>query len=205
MKQDKKKVTGYDKYIDWKIFIIPVVLFFAVLFMPTPYGMKDVGMEYSIAPKKVVSYITNELFSVKSEEAAQWQLLTAQIMEQNMRIGALSKERFLDRDAKWCKKYDIPAQKANLEKAKEYVGNSINDADFKTLMTNALELRKNGLKYENLKDKDKANADKGAWQIKVSIAMGVFVVLCFLTECIPLPAVAFCIGLILVFTGVVSR
>ena len=205
MKQDKKKVTGYDKYIDWKIFIIPVVLFFAVLFMPTPYGMKDVGMEYSIAPKKVVSYITNELFSVKSEEAAQWQLLTAQIMEQNMRIGALSKERFLDRDAKWCKKYDIPAQKANLEKAQEYVGNSINDADFKTLMTNALELRKNGLKYENLKDKDKANADKGAWQIKVSIAMGVFVVLCFLTECIPLPAVAFCIGLILVFTGVVSR
>ena len=205
MKQDKKKVTGYDKYIDWKIFIIPVVLFFAVLFMPTPYGMKDVGMEYSIAPKKVVSYITNELFSVKSEEAAQWQLLTAQIMEQNMRIGALSKERFLDRDAKWCKKYDIPAQKANLEKAQEYVGNSINDADFKALMTNALELRKNGLKYENLKDKDKEKADSGAWQIKVSIAMGVFVVLCFLTECIPLPAVAFCIGLILVFTGVVSR
>jgi len=205
MKQDKKKVTGYDKYIDWKIFIIPVVLFFAVLFMPTPYGMKDVGMEYSIAPKKVVSYITNELFSVKSEEAAQWQLLTAQIMEQNMRIGALSKERFLNRDAKWCKKYDIPAQKANLEKAQEYVSNSVNDADFKAVMTNALELRKNGLKYENLKDKDKEKADSGAWQIKVSIAMGIFVVLCFLTECIPLPAVAFCIGLILVFTGVVSR
>ena len=205
MKQDKKKVTGYDKYIDWKIFIIPVVLFFAVLFMPTPYGMKDVGMEYTIAPQKVVSYITNELFSVKSEEAAQWQLLTAQIMEQNMRIGALSKERFLKRDAKWCKKYDIPVQKANLEKAQEYVSNSVNDADFKALMANALELRKNGLKYEDLKEKDKEKADNGAWQIKVAIAMGVFVVLCFLTECIPLPAVAFCIGLILVFTGVVSR
>jgi anion transporter len=35
--------------------------------------------------------------------------------------------------------------------------------------------------------------------------MGIFVVGCFLTECIPLPAVAFCIGLILVFTGVLSR
>ena len=32
-----------------------------------------------------------------------------------------------------------------------------------------------------------------------------FVVICFLTECIPLPGVAFCIGLILVFTGVVIR
>lgn len=204
MKQDKKKVTGYDKYIDWKIFIVPVVLFFAVLLMPTPYGMKDVGMEYTIAPQKVVSYITNELFSVKSGEAAQWQLLTAQIMEQNMRIGALSKERFMDRNAKWCKKYKIPIRKANLEKAQEYIS-SVSDADFKDLMGNALELRKNGLKYENLADKDKASADSGAWKIKVAIAMGIFVVLCFLTECIPLPAVAFCIGLILVFTGVVSR
>jgi anion transporter len=204
MKQDKKKVTGYDKYIDWKIFIIPVVLFFAVLLMPTPYGMKDVGMEYTIAPQKVVSYITTELFSVKSEEADQWQLLTAQIMEQNMRIGALSKERFLDRDAKWCKKYKIPSQKANLEKAREYIS-SVTDADFKALMGKALDLRKDGLKYEDLQNKDKASADKGAWKIKVSIAMGIFVVLCFLTECIPLPAVAFCIGLILVFTGVISR
>jgi len=204
MKQDKKKVTGYDKYIDWKIFIVPVVLFFAVLLMPTPYGMKDVGMEYTIAPQKVVSYITEELFSVKSEEADQWQLLTAQIMEQNMRIGALSKERFMDRNAKWCKKYKIPIQKANLEKAQEYIS-SVSDTDFKALMDNSLELRKNGLKYEDLKDKDKANADSGAWKIKVAIAMGIFVVLCFLTECIPLPAVAFCIGLILVFTGVISR
>ena len=205
MKPEKKKVTGYDKYIDWKIFIFPVVLFFAVLFMPTPYGMKDVGMEYTIAPQKVVSYITSELFSVPSEEAAQWQLLTAKIMEQNMRIGALSKERFLKRDAKWCKKYDIPVQKANLEKARAYVTDSVSDADFKALMSNALELRKDGLKYEELKDKDREKADGGAWKIKVSVAMGIFVVLCFLTECIPLPAVAFCIGLILVFTGVVSR
>lgn len=40
-----KKTTGYDKYVDWKIFIFPVTLFFAILFMPTPDGMKDVGME----------------------------------------------------------------------------------------------------------------------------------------------------------------
>ncbi len=204
MKQEKKKVTGYDKYIDWKIFIIPVVLFFAVLFMPTPYGMKDVGMEYTVATPKVLSYLSNELFSVKSEDAQQWQLLCTQIMEQNMRIGALSKDRFLKRDAKWCKKYKIAAQKANLEKAQAFINASYNDDDFQALMKKALELRKSGLKYEDLKDKDKASADDGAWKIKVSVAMGVFVVLCFLTECIPLPAVAFCIGLIVVFTGVTS-
>ncbi len=205
MKQEKKKVTGYDKYIDWKIFIVPVVLFFAVLFMPTPYGMKDVGMEYTVAQNKVVSYITTQLFSKKSSEVDQWQLLCAQIMEQNMQIGALSKERFLKRDAKWCKKYKIPTQSDNLKKAQGYVEAQVSDADFQALMKQALELRKTGLKYEDLKEKDRASADKGAWKIKVSVAMGVFVVLCFLTECIPLPAVAFCIGLILVFTGVVSR
>ena len=110
----EKPVTGYDKYIDWKIFIIPVVLFFAVLLMPTPDGMKDVGMEYKIGPQKVVAYITKELFDSPMDRAEQWQLLTARVMEQNMRIGALQKERFLKRNLKWCKKYKIPAIKANL-------------------------------------------------------------------------------------------
>jgi sodium-dependent dicarboxylate transporter 2/3/5 len=72
-------------------------------------------------------------------------------------------------------------------------------------MLSALKLRKETLRYEDLSAADRKLADKGAWQIKVSIAMGIFVVLCFLTECIPLPGVAFCIGLILVFTGVVGR
>jgi sodium-dependent dicarboxylate transporter 2/3/5 len=35
--------------------------------------------------------------------------------------------------------------------------------------------------------------------------MVAFVVICFVTEAIPLPGVAFCIGLILVFSGIVSR
>jgi hypothetical protein len=42
MAEAKKKATGYDKYVDWKLFFIPVVLFFLILVLPTPYGMKDV-------------------------------------------------------------------------------------------------------------------------------------------------------------------
>jgi len=72
-------------------------------------------------------------------------------------------------------------------------------------MGTALKLRRDLLKYEDLSGKDRKAADKGAWHIKVAIAMMAFVVLCFLTECIPLPAVAFCVGLIVVFTGVVTR
>ena len=85
-----KKATGYDKYVDWKIFVIPVVLLFVILLMPTPYGMKDVGMEYNVGQKAVINLITESLFNLKRTEAAQWQLLTAQIMEQNMQMETRS-------------------------------------------------------------------------------------------------------------------
>ena len=54
----QKRATGYDKYVNWKIFFIPVALLFVVLLMPTPYGMRDVGTEYRIGPKAVVNFIT---------------------------------------------------------------------------------------------------------------------------------------------------
>ncbi|PQP34226.1 sodium:sulfate symporter, partial [Desulfobacteraceae bacterium SEEP-SAG9] len=80
-KARKQKVTGYDKYVDWKLFIFPVVLLFLIMIMPTPYGMKDVGTEYKVGPKAVVTYIAQELFNTKSADTTQWQLLTAQMME----------------------------------------------------------------------------------------------------------------------------
>jgi anion transporter len=201
----KKQLTGYDKYVDWKILIIPVILFFGVLFMPTPNGMKDVGMEYQVAPQAVINHLTQSLFGKSSGDAQQWELLTAKMMEQNLQIGALNKRRFLSRNMKWCKKYNIEASQKNFDRVHAYITENVPDDQFLVMMQTALELRKNGLKYENLSEKDRLKADKGAWQIKVSVAMGIFVVGCFLTECIPLPAVAFCIGLILVFTGVISR
>jgi anion transporter len=204
-KASKKRVTGYDKYVDWKLFIFPVVLLFLIMIMPTPYGMKDVGMEYKVGPKAVVNYITQELFKTKSADTTQWQLLTAQMMEQNMRMGALTKARFLKRNLKWCKKYKIQADSKNLEKAQNFIEEQVTSEAFGRLMKASLELRRDKLKYEDLSGQDKKAADQGAWQIKVAIAMGVFVVFCFVTECIPLPGVAFCIGLILTFTGVVTR
>ena len=70
-----KKATGYDKYVDWKIFSIPVVLLFVILFMPTPYGMKDVGVEYKVAPKAVVNFFTQSLFNKQTADTEQWELL----------------------------------------------------------------------------------------------------------------------------------
>jgi sodium-dependent dicarboxylate transporter 2/3/5 len=205
MTEAKAKAAGYDKYVNWKLLVIPVVLFFAILVLPTPYGMKDVGTEVKVGPKAVVNFVTTELFNKKSSDATQWQLLTAQVMERNMRMGALSRDRFLKRDLKWCKKYKIQGDSENLKRAQVYINDNVSDEAFGALMTKSMELRRDGLKYENLSAKDKKAANEGAWHIKVAVAMMVFVVFCFMTECIPLPGVAFCTGLILVFTGVVTR
>ncbi|SME87897.1 SLC13 family permease [Desulfovibrio gilichinskyi] len=205
MAQEKKKATGYDKYVNWKLLIIPVVLFCIVIMLPTSSGMKKVGMQYSVGPKAVTNYICEQLFNKKSSNVEQWQKLTAQMMEQSMRMGALSKARFMKRDAKWLKQYKIPGDSANLKKALEYVNTNFTDAAFLTVMKGAFDQRNKNLSYADLSSSDQKSADTGAWKIKVSIAMVIFVVFCFMTECMPLPGVAFCIGLILVFTGVVSR
>ena len=160
MAEKKKKATGYDKYVDWKLFIIPVALFFIVLFMPTPYGMKDVGTEVKVGPKAVVNFVTMELFSEKSESVAQWQLLVAEIAERNMRMGALSKKRFLQRSLSWCKKYDIPVDAENFKKAQEFVKKDVSDEAFVNMMKRAAQLRSQDLRYELLSKEDK----KLAWQ-----------------------------------------
>ncbi|MEJ2165705.1 MAG: DASS family sodium-coupled anion symporter [Desulfobacterales bacterium] len=201
----KSKATGYDKYVNWKIFFIPVALLFVILLMPTPYGMKDVGTEYRVGPKAVINFITEALFHAKSADAEQWQFVCAQIMEQNVQMGALGKNSFLKRNLKWAGSNKIQADKANFDKAQNYVSLNVGDEQYLDIMQKALALRKTGLKYDELSAGDRLEADKGAWQIKVAMAMAVFVVICFLTECIPLPGVAFCVGLLLVFTGVVSR
>ena len=205
---DKKKsapVTGYDKFVNWKVFFLPVLLFILVLLMPTPEGMKDVGTEYTIGPKAVKSFVIRSLFNCDTPNAAQWQLLTAQIMEENLRMGALNKARFLKRDLKWCEKQGIPVDADNLKKGRTFIESRISDEGYQTVMQDAMSLRSSGLTYDDLSPEDKKTADVGGWHIKVSVAMGVFVVLCFLTECIPLPGVAFCVGLIVVFTGVVGN
>jgi len=200
-----KKVTAYDKYINWKLFIIPVVLCALILIMPTPYGMKDVATEYQVGPKAVINLFTKELFGLGATDAAQWQVLAARIMETNMNMGAMTRKQFLKVDMKWCKKNKVSADQKNLDAAKAHIEANISEDNFQVLMERGLKLRKTDLKYENLSDKDKQAADKGAWTIKVAIAVTVFVIVCFVTEAIPLPIVAFCIGLLLVFTGVVTR
>src|SRR4030042_537226 len=69
----------------------------------------------------------------------------------------------------------------------------------------AYTFRTQKLTFEMLTPEQQKQALTATKHLKVCVAMVAFVVICFLTEAIPLPGVAFCIGLILVFSGIVGR
>ncbi len=204
MTTEKRKATGYDKYIDWKIFVIPVLLLFAIMYAPATDGMRDVGTEYGVGPQKVIDYLSEQMFKRPTADLDQWQLLTCRIIEQSMRGGAMGRARFLKRDEKWCRSNGIPVDSTNLARAKEFVG-GMDDDSYRELLMSAAKLRTEELHYEGLSGADRKLADKATWKLKVALAVTVFTVFCFVSGCIPLPAVAFCIGLAFTFTGVVSR
>lgn len=201
---DKKKAVGYDKYIDWKIFFIPVVLLIVIIMMPPTAGMKDVGTEYGLGPKVVKKYLAKEMFDKKPSDIEQWQATVVQIMEKSLSTAALARSRFLERDQQWCKKNKIFTDKKNLERAQKYVS-KMSDKEYRRLLDESADLRMVKLTYDSLTGDDKKEADQGIYNLKVALGIMAFTVVCFLTACIPLPAVAFCVGLIVVLTGVVSR
>ena len=204
MSESEQKAVGYDKYIDWKVFIFPVLLLFCILLLPPMQGMRDVGTEYSLGPRVVVEYLAQRLFDKPTADLDQWEMLTCQMMEQSMRSGAMDRDRFLKRDVKWCGKNGISVDRVNLVRAREYVQGMDAEA-YKSAIVAGAGQRYDQLKYRDLSEADRKIADKGVWKLQVALGMMVFTVGCFLTGCIPLPAVAFCIGLLLTFTGVVTR
>jgi len=204
MTTEKHKPTGYDKYIDWKVFVFPFLILPALLALPASRGMKDVGTEYAVGGKAAISHLAGEMFQKPTADLEQWQLLTARMMERSMRMGAMSREGLAARDVKWCKTQGVDADGENHARAVRFL-HAMDDYAFKALMVSAAKVRTETLAYDDLADQDRKAADQGIWNLKVALAMMVFVVFCFITGCIPLPAVAFCIGLLLVFTGVVTR
>jgi len=196
--------SGYDKYVDYKKFSIAIVAFFGLLMVPIPKSMLDVGVEYAQGKKYVLDMYSNRLFGKAHSEAEQWQAFSVQVFEIAMLQGVSKKDTLLKRDRKQIEKMGLIVTDQHFARYRELIEN-IEDKDFHDLMQRGRELRYQTLSYSMLNQAEKNQADRAAWEIKVVVAMVAFVVICFITEAIPLPGVAFCIGLILVFSGIVTR
>jgi len=205
MAHDKtKRATGYDKYVDWKFFVIPLGLLILLTIIPTPKSMLDVGVEYSMGPKYVRDFFAKELFNTPTGELTQWQVQMVRMMEASMQQSSFGLKRFLERSHGWCENNNIPSTREHMDKIREFT-REIPPHRFKSLMEDGHKLRVEKLYYQDLKDGEKKTAAKAGFHVKVGVGIVLFVVLCFLTEAIPLPMVAFCIGVIALITGIVNR
>jgi solute carrier family 13 (sodium-dependent dicarboxylate transporter), member 2/3/5 len=72
MTDGKKKLSGYDRFINWKFFVIPLGLLLLFIFMPLPNSMLDVGIEYAFGPKYMQEFFSKDLFAKKPGDLAQW-------------------------------------------------------------------------------------------------------------------------------------
>jgi len=200
----KARISAYDRYIDYKRFSIAVGLFVVILLLPIPDSMRDVAVEYTVGQEEVEDFLALELFDKGFDDVEQWQKLTAEAMNAVMMQGASKKETLLKRKQKDLQKMGIEVTDVNFNRYQEFL-NGMEADEVRQVMVQARNLRYDQLDYEMLSEKQKKRVDDWAMSILVCIAMVGFVVTCFITEAMPLPGVAFCVGLILVFSGVIPR
>jgi sodium-dependent dicarboxylate transporter 2/3/5 len=200
----QSKPQGYDKYVNLKTLAIAVGLFVALLLVPTPGSMRDVAVEYSAGPRRVLEYFSQELFGKPYTEAAQWEASTCRILEKTMLQGVSRRQVVLGRNLEQTRNLGLEIDSEHFASFRAFL-ESVDEPRFTEVMASARSLRNEQLSYAELSPGERQQVDRAAWELQVCVALVAFVVVCFVTEAMPLPGVAFCIGLILVFFGIVSR
>ncbi|UCG79967.1 MAG: anion permease, partial [Desulfobacterales bacterium] len=204
MVEQKKKASGYDKYINWRVFIIPLGVLILLLIMPTPKSMLDVGVEYAFGPKYVQELFAKELFGHRSSVLSQWQIQMVRMMEVSLQKSSFGHASFLRRNETWCKENGIPNTEEHLGRIRAFAKQIPHDR-FREIMDKAYQLRNEQLTFDKLSAEEKAKALRAGFHVKAAVSIVLFVVLCFVTEAMPLPMVAFSIGIIAMLCGIVSR
>lgn len=200
----KEKPAGYDKYINWKWFSVPLILLILILAMPIPGSMLDVGVEYSMGPKYVKEKYSQELFALPLHELEQWQVLMVRMMNESVQMSSFTYEAFMAREKRWIEGRDIPYHPIQLERVREFA-KTIPAKRFEGLLREGHRLQSETLRFGMLSPEEQKKARQAGFHVKVGVGIVVFVVLCFVTEAMPLPMVAFSIGIISILTGVVTR
>ena len=202
--QTQVKATGYDRYINWKLFAIPLGLFILIMLIPTPSGMLQVGAEYTLGSTYVRKSLAQEIFKQPFQELNRWESQMILLMEANVDKASFTQKNFLKRDAKWAKKAKIETTTANIkkimDKARQYP-----PQQFEKMLRDAYALKKTGIPVDKLSPSEKAKVNRGGMQVKLAVATVAFVVGCFMTEALPLPMVSLCVGIIGLLGGVFTR
>ncbi len=202
--EKKKKASGYDKYVDWKVFSIPLGLLILLLIIPTPSSMRDVGVEYSMGAKYVQDYFAKEFFGKGTNDLEQWQLMAVRMADAYMMLGSSEHVTFTKLDDKWLKQNKIRTTKKHTEQFKAWIG-GVTPEKFEEIIKKGRKLRMDDLSLDTIKEDDKEAAITGGFHVKVAVGIILFVIGCFATEAIPLPMVGLCVGIVSLATGIMTR
>lgn len=206
MSKQKTKTTasGYDRYVNWKLFSLPLGFLILFLIMPTPGSMLDVGVEYALGDQYLETYFAKELFNRPAGGLKQWQIQVVKMMRVSVEKSAFSQSIFLKRGVNWLSKNGISSTATHLAQARSLVM-AMSAAEFEGLLKQGHRYKVKDLNYNDLSPADQKKARKAGFHVRVAVGTVLFVVFCFLTEAIPLPMVAFCIGIIALLTGIEGR
>ncbi|UCF36235.1 MAG: DASS family sodium-coupled anion symporter [Acidobacteriota bacterium] len=199
-----RKTSPYERAVNYKAFGLAVLLFTAALFIPTPESMRDVAVEETVGERYVLDFISGQLFGQHFFEVQQWEAATCRILFANLEQGMIQPNRILGRTLKQTQALGVDVSETHFLRFQGSM-QLLGAERFSQLMMDSFKLHRTQLSYDRLSDSERREVDRAIRKIKVTFALAIFVVVCFLTEAIPLPGVAFCIGLILVFSGIVGR
>ncbi len=181
-----------------------VVLFIVILLIPTPRSMLEVGAEYALGPSWVREHFARQVFAAEYADLNQGQVQMVQMMRVSMDRSSFTQEIFLKRDARWCAKNDIASTDKGLELARVTAA-AMSPESFEALLREGFRIKTEGIELDALDPKQAAKVERAGFHVKVAVATAAFVVTCFLTEAIPLPMVAFCVGVIALMAGIFDR
>jgi solute carrier family 13 (sodium-dependent dicarboxylate transporter), member 2/3/5 len=112
----KAKPSGYDKFINWKLFSIPLVLLLLLIIIPTPKSACWMWA-WSIPwdSKYAQEFFASGVFQQPVDELEQWQVQMVRMMEKSVQMTSFVQESFLKRNQRWCEQNNIPSTPEHLE------------------------------------------------------------------------------------------
>lgn len=197
------RAMAYDRYVQHRLFVGGVLLFALLLLLPPTDGMRRVAAEREFGAERARDAIAGQLFGAAGAELPLWQAETARLLALGLRHGSGSPPTVLERGAGQAARAGEAVGPAALAAARRFAGTL---APGPWLATQAAARASRRLHDpQEWSAEERARAARGARHLKLCLALAALVVYCLLTEAMPLPGVAFLVGVALVLGGVVSR
>jgi len=183
--------------------LLGIFLFLVVLLIPPPASMEKVAVRYTIADDLIRQEAAQSLLAKPYEETTRAEACLLEVFLFTVKEGRSEPDTVFEQSSATWKRASSTYSDSEIHSARELASNASRD-NLELLLEWSQKILSGGVTADELTDSQQSSIAKGVRHIRLGTALIVFVIFCFLTEAIPFPAVAFLIGLIAVFGGLVA-